>query len=149
MNESDADRENVGLVRRIVLIVRIRSDAREPTGLNRSEEWFEIVTAEDDLPVPDLDANHSRIGVVPIRALEVRPWHASPAPFAIVEGHVRGTDVLVKKCSWSAGNFHLTPRFVRGSFHGATDAPLPRPRLPAGDFPASAAGAEPKLIRAP
>ena len=71
MDEPDAGRENVGLVCRVVREFRVGSHARELSGLNGSEKWFKIVPADDDQPVPDLDADRGRIGVVPVSATKV------------------------------------------------------------------------------
>jgi hypothetical protein len=66
MDESDAGRENVGVVCQVVGKIRIRSYTYEPSRLDRSEQRSKIVTANDDLPVSDLDTNYARIVVAPM-----------------------------------------------------------------------------------
>lgn len=65
VDKSDSSRENVGLVRRVVRKLRVGANAQEFCCVDGAEQRFEIVTADDDLSLADLDANCGRIGVAP------------------------------------------------------------------------------------
>ena len=56
MNEPNACRENVDLVREIVGEFRVGPDPHEPRVLDRGKHRFEVVPADNDSPLSDLDA---------------------------------------------------------------------------------------------
>ena len=56
MNEPNAGRENVDLVRGIVGEFRVNPDPHEPRVLDRGKHRFEVVPTDDNLPLTNLDA---------------------------------------------------------------------------------------------